>query len=328
MQYKFCHQLKNSLFFANGDILHCCSSTENAAPKFKINYNGEHFDKNLIIEEKQAAAQKSKGKIIPFAACKDCHQYEKREWDNDFRIKDISISHWTACNCNCFYCYTAKNKTFFNTKQPYKLLPILEDIKDIIDFNGIVRFIGGDIAMLDEFEDIVDFFLKNGCKNFYIPTSGIKYVSTVANLLKQGIAHVIISTDSATEASYKKIKQVNCFDSVKQNIIKYNEAANEGNSIFELKYIIIPNINDSKEEIKKWLDMCTSINVNNIAIDFETNFLKDKPTEIPAHIPDLVKYIHKKAEDNNMNICNFTYLSQLLFGLKNGLYKLKGKNNV
>ncbi len=320
MRYRFCRQLKNSIFFANNEIIHCCACSEDISPKFYTEYKGELFENERISEEKREAAGRAKKGELPYKSCEHCHSYVEEDWDNDFSIKDISISHWTACNCNCVYCYTAKDKKYFNTRQPYKLLPVLEKIRDCIDFTGTVRFIGGDIAMLEEFDEIVDFFVKNGCKNFYIPTSGIQYKETVENILLKGYGHVIVSPDSGNREMYKKIKQTDSFNIVKNNMQKYLKAAKEGNCIFEVKYVFIPQINDTVEEINNWLVMCKDMGVKNIALDFETNYLTNNPKNIPPHIMELVNLVEKTAEEKQMELCKFTYLTQLIYGLTRGLY--------
>ncbi len=297
MSYKFCHRLKNALFFSNSDIIHCCSGEEQTSPKFMDNYYGEFFDKNLLYESKKSAQLRAKNGEVPFKACENCHSFTEEEWDDDLSIKDISISHWTACNCNCFYCYTAKDKNYFNTRKPYKLMPVLEEIKDIIDFNGVVRFIGGDVAMLEEFEQIVDFFYDNGMRDFYVPTSGIKFLPTIEKILLGGYGHVIVSVDSGNAEMYRKIKQVDCFDKVAENILRYISAANEGGSLFELKYILIPNLNDNVEQVRSWLDFAEKIGAKNLALK-------------------------NHCDDNGLHYGQFMYLSQLLHGLENGRYKL------
>ncbi|MBQ2644205.1 hypothetical protein IJG14_01360, partial [bacterium] len=153
----------------------------------------------------------------------------------------------------------------------------------------------------------------------------IKYVPIIDTLLKEGKAHVIISIDSGCEETYKKIKQVNSFKNVLDNMKKYSDAAKEGNCLFESKYIIIPEINNNKEEILKWFDICTDIGVKTIAIDFETNFLKDKPNQIPANINELLNLIQKTANDRNIQVSYWNYLEQLLFGLEKGIYKIQNR---
>lgn len=322
MRYKFCHRLKNALFFANGEIVHCCSGEEATTPTFMEKYKGEFFDKNDLLNSKKQAQLRAMRGEFPFKACENCHSFTEEEWDDDFRIKDISISHWTACNCNCFYCFTASNKNYFNDLKPYNLMPVLEEIKDIIDFDGVVRFIGGDVAMLDEFEQIVDFFYENGTKNFYIPTSGIKYLPEIEKILKKGYGHVIVSPDSGNREMYKKIKRTDCFKKVFENIAKYISVAKDGGSLFELKYILIPNVNDTKEQVDSWLEMAKNVGAENLALDFEASWLVKKPKEIPKRIFEMYEYIKNYCDENGLHYGQFMYLSQLLYGLETGRYKL------
>ena len=39
---------------------------------------------------------------------------------NNFNyIDEVLIGHFTHCNCNCIYCYTEKDKNFFNNNKTY-----------------------------------------------------------------------------------------------------------------------------------------------------------------------------------------------------------------
>ena len=80
MSYKFCHRLKNALFFSNNDIIHCCSGEEQTSPKFMDNYYGEFFDKNLLYESKKSAQLRAKNGEVPFKACENCHSFTEEEW--------------------------------------------------------------------------------------------------------------------------------------------------------------------------------------------------------------------------------------------------------
>lgn len=328
MRYKFCHQLKNNIFFANNEIIHCCAGSESIAPKFRSNYFGEIFSGEELIKEKVEAQNRAKSGMLPFSSCKNCFSYEENDWDDDCSIKDISISHWTACNCNCFYCYSAKDKEYFNSRKPYDLLPVLENIKSVISPDCKVRFIGGDVAMLKEFDDLIKFFSDLGVKDFYVPTSGIKFLNVLENLLSKGLARAIISLDAGDRETYKKIKQVDCFEKVVENMQKYVAAAKVGGAVFEAKYIIIPNVNDTFEQVQKWLDLCVSMGIKNVGMDFETNYLVNCPDKIPDNAVKLEEFVEKTASENGMKYCRFTYLSQLVHGLENGLYRFAGENEV
>lgn len=323
MEYKFCEQLKNSVYFAWDSVYHCCNcGSQYIAPVVRENYKGEYINWKDVIKEKIALQDKAKkGEAYP--SCKICHMWKSREWQDCDMIEEIFISHWTKCNCNCYYCFTAEHKNFHNTIEEYKLMPILLDMKNsgVLNFNALVRFIGGDVAMLDELNDFMNFFLENGTKNFYIPTSGIKYLPIIEKVLRETTSEVIISPDSADADLYKKIKRVDAFDTVMNNIKKYAAAKND-QSRFVLKYIILPYVNDNKKEIDKWLDIIGKLGIKTIAIDMEDNFMRAFSDAIPPHIPELVAYIEQRAYDMGLECVKFRFLFQLLYQIENGESKL------
>ena len=310
MKYKFCKQLQNSIFIGFDSLVHCCNCTQDQSPVFQKNYKGQKVDWKAIVDEKLKFQENAKYSIesyFPFSACENCHMYVDGEWDDGGYINEITISHWTKCNCNCFYCFTAIDKNHSQTRETYLLMPILEDMKksNVLNFskeNGIVRFLGGDVAMLDNFDEIQNFFLEQGATNFYIPTSAIKYLSSVQNLLEKGFAEVIVSVDSGSKEIYKKIKRVDVYDTVISNIQKYAEAAKKGKSIFKAKYILLPFVNDTKEEIDKFLENCIKIGVENIACDCEDNFITIYKESIPANIPELIEYMHQRGQELGLKV--------------------------
>ena len=46
------------------------------------------------------------------------------------------------------------------------------------------------------------------------------------------------------------------------------------------------------------------------------------PKSIPSKVPELLKYIHKRAEEEGMNICRFRYAYQLMHELETGSKKV------
>lgn len=332
MKYKFCEQLKKSIFFDSNAIVHCCNCTQVKDTVFLENYKGEKIDWNKLIQEKLYCQQLAKEGKYPYKACEKCHMWREDDWDEGGYLNEIIISHWTACNCNCFYCYSAQDKQKFNSYKPYNLFEILQDLEknNLLDFNkqdcGMVRFLGGDVAVLADFEEIINLFIKAGAKKIYIPTSGIKYIPVIEKVLKQGIAEVIVSPDSGNHELYKKIKRVDKYNQVRENMEKYAKAA-QGNSVFKSKYIVLPYVNDKKEYIDEWLEECLNLGIKYIADDFEDNFVSKFANQIPKHIPELLDYIHIRADELNLKINRFRYASQLFYELENGIAKIAEDNS-
>ena len=181
MKYKFCEQLQKTIFFEAASLIHCCNCSIDETVKFVDNYHGEKIVWTDVIKEKQRLQNEAKKGNPPFPLCETCHLFIEKEWEETNYINEIIISHWTKCNCNCYYCFTAEDKKEFNSFQEYDLKPILLDMKreGVLKFpngKGIVRFLGGDIAELKDFEWYINFFLEEGVEKIYIPTSGIKFL--------------------------------------------------------------------------------------------------------------------------------------------------------
>jgi len=330
MKYKFCEQLQKSVFLGFDSLLHCCTCDLDRSPTFFHYYKGEKIDWRNVIDEKIRLQNEAKKGKIPFSACENCHFLKEKEWEDGAYISEITISHWTKCNCNCFYCYTARDKKLSNSREHYALMPLLKDMKEarggsVLDFSkgdGIIRFLGGDVAMLDELEEFINFFLDLGAKNFYIPTSGIKYLPIVSKVLETGSGEVIISHDCGSPEMYKKIKRVDKFDEVMQTTKKYAASAKKGNAVFKSKYILLPFVNDTKEEIDKWLNNCVEAGVEYVADDCEENFISIYKNSIPPHVPEMMEYIHTKGEELGLKVNRFRYAFQLFYELEQGIAKV------
>lgn len=325
MYYKFCEQLQKSVFLGFDSLLHCCNCDLDRSPCFYFYYDGRKVNWKKVVAQKNRLQERAKKGKIPFRACENCCMLMNRDdWQDGCYINEITISHWTKCNSNCYYCYSALDKDRYNSVEPYSMIKMLKDMEEasVLRYDGIVRFVGGEVGVLDDFEEIIDFLLEKGAKKIFIPSSGITYLPAIEKVLKAGVGEVVISPDSGNSELYRKIKRVDAFDRVVENCKKYAEAAKNTNSVFELKYILLPFVNDTKEQIDEWIELCKRIGVQNIADDFEGYFAMQYPKSIPSKVPELLKYIHKRAEEEGMNICRFRYAYQLMHELETGSKKV------
>ena len=100
--------------------------------------------------------------------------------------------------------------------------------KNILRPGGEVAFGGGEPTIAPEFEDLIKLLTENGFTNMRIHSSGIKYSPAIAEAIKNGVLNIVISIDSGCEKTYKKIKNVNCYKKVIENM-NTNVAANTAN---------------------------------------------------------------------------------------------------
>lgn len=309
MQYKSCQWVNRGIEFRTNALRLCCYGYLQDMEKeyqttIKDNYHGELPDWNeiFIIKNKLKAMHKE-GKYLE--ACEGCIYLQEKDWDEENYINHFTFNHWTKCNCNCTYCYTKDNKEAFNSYKEYKLYPIIKDMfkKGIIKKTeeSCIIFGGGEPTILSDFDKLIDLFLKNGCQNIRINSSGIKYSKSIEKGLKKGVISLVISTDSGCSETYEKIKQVKCYKKVWKNIRKYASVQKINNQV-KVKYILYPGVNDNKEEIDKWLNEVIANGVKAIALSVEQHWYYDNQPEFSPKIIAEIEYIEKQAQNLGLNL--------------------------
>jgi wyosine [tRNA(Phe)-imidazoG37] synthetase (radical SAM superfamily) len=174
---------------------------------------------------------------------------------------------------------------------------------------------------MQNFDELVDLFISNGT-NVRIHTSAIKYSKTVENALKNNFGSVVISLDSGSKSTYKKIKQVDKFDKVCESIKNYSNARNlsrEGNCQSSttdnviIKYIIIPGINDNLKEIDKFFKLMKKLKIKTVALDLEVQYArKYNNQDVSQHIFLLVDYFQNQAEKYNIKVLIYSFISYVI----------------
>jgi molybdenum cofactor biosynthesis enzyme MoaA len=124
-----------------------------------------------------------------------------------------------------------------------------------------------------------------------IHSSGIKYSPAIAEAIQRGVLNVVISIDSGCDKTYKKVKNVNAYKKVIENMRKYAEANTHGYGLMPSKYIIIPNVNDNRKEIDMWIDSVIKTGGKWLALDIEDVWYKVNRATISDYYLDLVNYV-------------------------------------
>ena len=126
--------------------------------------------------------------------------------------------------------------------------------------------------------------------------------------ISTGQLSVVISIDSSSRKIYKEVKQIDAFDKVCNNLKKYAKAKTNTHYGVISKYIIIPLVNDTQEEIDNWLKFNKDNNIEVIVIDIENSWLnRYRESEPDKRIVDLVKYVVQKSREMNfykLEICD------------------------
>lgn len=303
MKYTSCIHLEHGItFFSNSVQICCISSHPGGGNIMQIeNYHGEMINWDEIFQNRSKMRENIKNGVVP-DKCTGCYYLKEQDWNSENYIDEVLIGHFTHCNCNCIYCYTEKDKKFFNANKTYNIYPVIKDMieKGVLSKNATVTFGGGEPTILQEFEELVYLLLDYDVYNIRIHSDGIKYSPAIEKGLKLGKITLITSVDSSSKETYEKIKQVPCHDKVWQNLAKY---AKTKNGLIRTKYVLIPGVNDSLSEVKNWMKMTYEAGIKNIAFDIEDTWFKEHRDNIPQYVYVICDFIFECYRQYNLDSC-------------------------
>lgn len=308
MIFKSCNWITHGITFETTHMEMCCMRSHAGGGNLFVKnpYNGELLDWDKFFELKKKFIEENKqGKVNP--KCKGCFYLHEDEWSEDENyINFIHFNHWTHCNCGCIYCFTDYDKENCNKNRYYNVLPVIKDMfeKNLLKTGGYINFAGGEPTILEEFDELLDFFVEKQVPEVIIHSSGIKYSDAIERGIKAGVVSVVVSVDSGSREVYRKIKNIDTYDKVIENLRKYASFQNPEKPLVTSKYIMMPKINDNIDEATKWLETCEKIGLKSVAVEFEYEWfnLQRKHKAFPKHAREVFDFIRKRADELGMNL--------------------------
>ncbi len=299
MKYKSCHLIEHGISINVNSIQACCLSREFNKGMLPVieHYENNKINWNELFEIKRR--HRKHQKIMDLKFCEGCYNLREEDWDEEDYISFINFDHWSQCNSNCIYCGVQTNK-------PRQQNNVLSAIKELIKQGkfkntGEITFQGGEPTILKEFEPLLKLFIKAGSK-VRIHSSGIKFSRAIREGIKKGAVTVVISPDSVNKETYKKIKRTDKSNNVWDNIKHYRKGLKEEFApLVKVKYIIIPGINDTFEEITEFLNKIKSLDIKSIIVDVEYTYANQNIQHISPHVYMLMDYMENFAKENNIN---------------------------
>ncbi len=323
MSYKSCKYIQGGIAFRHDAVSLCnklCGTKR--YEKFNIPYKENFYDK--FIEVREEAIENCKKGILPHDGCLSCPYVEEKDWDEDTRFREIEITHWVHCNCSCCYCAmlpeTKGKMTRFRTNSPFVvLLPVIKRMlkEDRIHPNAFFSVTGGELTMLKEFPSIMKLLLnqKNTSYGFCLQTNGMKYESLLSKAIeKDRRTSIVISIDAGSRDLFKLIKKRDTYNDVLKNLKHYlKDAQNCGNADrIVAKYIIVPNVNDKKEEIDSWIKTCKKIGIKTLQPSIEFCSQVVNPGTFKEKQGELYEYMKEQIKSNGFDMITYDFLENIV----------------
>ncbi len=282
-------------------------------------FDGQNIDWDKFFIERDKEIENIKNGN-PRKECFNCPQIIESDYKYDRKIKYILLSPWQICNSNCIYClghveplnpnsprYHQDYKKFV---EPYDMIKILKDMTDrnILDKNAKIDFAGGEPTLYPKFNQIIDFLLENNFNNIIIHTNNIQYSDLIAKGIKQNAISLMISIDAGSKKMHEKVKRVKSFDKVWHNFKKYSKAkTKEYSKKLCTKYVIVPNVNDSKKEIAEFIKQSKKNGATHVAVNVYNQLLNEMNYEenLLNNLYQLAEFFKSEALKNKLEYVFF-----------------------
>lgn len=261
---KICKKLFNAVNFEPACLQPCCDTRALKVPAFP--YSGGPVDMRAYAAHIQNVADELQHGGQMCRGCPELLTFDGRQFDAYLAFSSISVNmHRYFCNCKCTYC------DLWNQPQKglgYDILPGIKSLReqDALADGCFVSWGGGEPSILPSFEQTSAYLMDNGYKQ-YVHTNALRFSPAIAHMLQRHMGGVNISLDSASRPVYQKVKGLDAFETVVENIQKYCENGN--NASITLKYIVFED-NNSIVEINSFIHLCQRLNIGQI--QYSLNF--------------------------------------------------------
>jgi molybdenum cofactor biosynthesis enzyme MoaA len=217
-----------------------------------------------------------------------------QQMNNLFSELRLRISLSPKCNLSCLFCsnegacYASKKDSAPDLKKIIKLNEMLIKNTSLkqIDFSGGEPLLHPDF--LEEKYELIKWTKKHPEVRFSLHTNGINLSANIINKIKDNFSRIGISLHSINFDSWDKITnpsgkfsenmQKERFQKIMDNL-KYLSEQNIGDKVF-LKSVVIRGINDSKGELKSFLDFCKKLKFHPKFLQFDPQYSSQKDLQV------------------------------------------------
>jgi MoaA/NifB/PqqE/SkfB family radical SAM enzyme len=185
--------------------------------------------------------------------------------------RDMIITLTNKCNLNCIMCFANESNFELNDRA-------FEDIKTILPYLKIVRWMGGEAFLYDKFNVLFEEANKHSIKQEII-TNGLLLNKNIIDEIVVNDVDLALSIDGITKEVYEKIRINGKFEKLLENLQYLKEKRQKENkkTFIRLNVVIIKH---NYNQIIDFIDFCKKYDINMIEFTPLIRDIRNKDLDI------------------------------------------------
>jgi len=264
-EYSSCWLLENNMRYIYSSNLHslglffCCSDFgKNKSPGVPLLRGAHDETMHSYIELRDRIIDGLSNPSDTQNPCHGCRGIAKGLWPIDRHIRCVSLGFRSICNFKCSYCKAPVGVPPATDVE--ELLPLLRFMREHrhIDTDTQMQISAGEISVHPLRGKILEELQDYPCVIF---TNAGVYNDQIGKMLSMGRSELYPSIDAGTRSTFAKIKGVDLFDGVCENLARYSS-----DGFVHLKYIVLPGLNDNEADMDGFICLCRRLGIRAVDI--------------------------------------------------------------
>lgn len=182
-----------------------------------------------------------------------CRNMKKQYCYSERKLRTVAFVGVAPCNFKCIYCILNHKDFYPITYKPYPVsIEILKQLEDngYMNEDTFIKISSGEISVAEGGNRLAE--LTGHYPLTIFTNAGVFSPQVAAALDYSGM--IVCDIDAGTRESFRKIKGVDAFDRVRNNLREYAK-----HGAITLKYILLTDLNDSEEDLQGFFDIADEV---------------------------------------------------------------------
>ena len=224
--------------------------------------------------------------------CDNCIELKEIMDDPPNQFYYLIYNELGICNSKCCYC-NYEERLGRDVSLDVDFIELMKLVNEYgFDKEGIVELCNGEITINPHKQEIYS-LLRD--KRVMFLTNGLVYDEFIQKKLLDATGIINISLDCGTRETFIKVKGIDGYNRVINNLKKYSSGKK---GIFNIKYIVLPTINDNIKDIDNFIQLCLELKVDSVHISH--NLCLSYKDYNNQQTIDAVKYFIERLKKNSL----------------------------